>query len=48
MANEIFYTKDGRGVLVMVSQYGEKRRYSYDAGITWRKTKTKARESAKN
>ena len=43
---ETWSETDGFGLARMVQQAGAKRRYSYDAGMTWRATAKKARAAA--
>jgi hypothetical protein len=45
-ATESWSETDGYGIPRIVSQAGLKRRYSYDAGVTWRANARKAREAA--
>jgi hypothetical protein len=46
MITETFPDTDEHGLTRLVSQAGTKRRYSYDAGITWGSTPSKARDAA--
>lgn len=46
MITERFPDTDEHGLTRIVSQAGTKRRYSYDAGVTWGSTPSKARDAA--
>lgn len=47
MVEETWAETDGHGLERLVSQAGaKKRRYSYDGGLSWRRTPPKARDAA--
>jgi hypothetical protein len=46
MITETSPDTDEHGLTRLVSQTGTKRRYSYDAGVTWGSTPSKARDAA--